>query len=77
VEVEPLTTYVTRHETVYAIITRYWARAPDGVRVLTRQVTVYVTPGEFAEAVSEEELPRRFARVRPPRREGEVAVGVG
>ena len=75
-----VTVYTTRYNTQYAIITRYWGVLPDGTYVLKSSETRYLTPEEYAEAVSEEERRRKAGRAQAPRGEGEggvpTAVGV-
>jgi hypothetical protein len=66
------TIYTTRYTTVYAIVSRFWTRLPDGTAVLRREVTRYITPEEHP-VVSEETERRRNA----PAWEGEATTAVG
>jgi archaellum component FlaF (FlaF/FlaG flagellin family) len=71
-----VTVYTTRYNTQYAIITRYWGVLPDGTYVLKSSETRYLTPEEYAEAVSEEER-KKAGRAQAPRgEETTTAVGV-
>ncbi len=69
------TVYTTRYFTVYAIISRFWARLPDGTRVLKHVETRYVTPEEYVVLTSEEKALRD--RVQVPVEESEVSTAVG
>jgi hypothetical protein len=60
------TIYTTVYETRYAVVTRYWARLPDGTRVLKREVTRYLEPEEYAVLVEEERERRGRARAQVP-----------
>jgi hypothetical protein len=72
-----VTVYTTRYSTQYAVITRYWGVLPDGTYVLKSSETRYLTPEEYAEAVSEEERRRKAGRAQAPRgEESTTAVGV-
>jgi len=59
-----LTTYITRVETLYSLVTRYWVRLPDGTRVLKREVTRFLAPEEVEELRESEE--RLEGRVQEP-----------
>jgi hypothetical protein len=68
------TIYTTVYETRYAIVTRYWARLPDGTRVLKREVTRYLEPEEYAVLVEEESRERRSRAQAPIEEEPERAT---
>jgi len=68
--------YTTHYNTVYAVVSRFWIKLPDGTRVLKREETRYITPEEYA-VIVEEEAKRGRGRVQAPVEEGEVATAVG